>query len=261
MKKIMIEESLYEFAKRGRPKKRGRKRAVAKRGIGDPDAWSSKAGEDDEEGPIEDIDVTDMTGADVIEIEEDVFDDELLKALNNEIKLPEFSRRIVKFRVKGDLGKVLWGVPMANLSNKTSTAFLFKLKDGSLKKIFLRDMVVEHENKSNRAKMVSEIFSEIKGSDKHGTITNADDNWRHDEFAGKDMEDDKNLHDVLEDMFYAGDKITISGNDVHIQGTSISRRNLLEFKRDIEERTGLHIFDLESEEGAISGSVSFSFKK
>jgi hypothetical protein len=37
-------------------------------------------------------------------------------------------------------------------------AFLFKLKDGSLKKIFLRDMILEEEKRNNRAKTVNEEF-------------------------------------------------------------------------------------------------------
>jgi hypothetical protein len=39
MKKIMVEESLYEFAKRGRPRKKGRKPKLT-RGIDAPDAWN-----------------------------------------------------------------------------------------------------------------------------------------------------------------------------------------------------------------------------
>jgi hypothetical protein len=151
-KVIMIEESLYEFAKRGRPRKNGPK--LAKQGIDAPDSW--EAPEDEEEVPIEDleVDTTDMETADEIEMPEDVFDDALLKALSNEIKVLEPNRRIVKFRLKNEMRKIIYGVPMAKLAGN---AFLFKLKDGALKKVFLRDMVLEHQ-KSNRAKMVSEYF-------------------------------------------------------------------------------------------------------
>jgi len=156
MKKIaMIEETLYEFARRGRPKKRGKK-PKASRGIDAPDSWGAE--EDDEIiDPDElDVDVSDMVNADEIEIEEDVFDDKLMKALSNEVKMIEPARANVRFRLKGDLSKVLNGIPMAKLGGN---AFLFKLKDGGMKKIFLRDMVLEQKKaKHNRAKTVNEDF-------------------------------------------------------------------------------------------------------
>ena len=144
MKKVMmIEESLYEFAKRGRPRKN-------KNPIG-----MEKIVDDEGEviDDLDDIDISDMTGEDEIEIEEDVFDDELLKALSNEIKLPEFNRRMVKFRIRGDLGKVVIGVPMAKMSGD---AFLFKMKDGPMKKVYLKDMILEGmgDTKSNRARTI-----------------------------------------------------------------------------------------------------------
>lgn len=155
---MMIEESLYEFAKRGRPRKNARKPLKKDRGIDAPDAWESP--DDEEEIPIDDLDIdtSDMETADEIEIPDDVIDDALLKALNNEIKVIEPSRRTVKFRLKTELGKIYYGIPMAKFSNN---AFLFKLKDGSLKKIFVKDMILEHQ-KSNRAKMVSEYFIDPK---------------------------------------------------------------------------------------------------
>jgi len=139
MKKIfMIEESLDEFAKRGRPKKRD-KGSKALRGIDAPDSWNNL---DDEEEVTDDIDVdiSDMADVEEIEVEEDIFDDQLFKTLNIEVKLPEFSRRILKFRIKGNLEKIQHGVPMAKIGDN---AFLFKLKDGNMKKIFLRDIVLE----------------------------------------------------------------------------------------------------------------------
>ena len=182
MKRIMVEESLYEFAKRGRPKKRGRKPKVGPRGIDAPDTWNSDL--EDEEGPIEDIDVdvTDMTDTDAIEIEEDVFDDKLFKALSNEVKLLEPNRRVVKFRLKGDLSKVLFGIPMLKIGDN---AFVFKLRDGSLKKVFLRDMILEQEKRSNRARTINEIFYEIPRNNK-GAITDVKDNWKHDELTGEE---------------------------------------------------------------------------
>jgi hypothetical protein len=105
-----------------------------------------------------DVDTTDMETADEIAVEEeDVFDDKLFKALSNEVKIPEFSRRILKFRLKGDLKHIQHGVPMAKIGDN---AFLFKLKDGKMKKIFLRDIILENENSSNRARMVFEGYEE-----------------------------------------------------------------------------------------------------
>jgi hypothetical protein len=154
-KVFMIEESLYEFAKRGRPRKKGRKPG-RKAGIDAPDAYNSNVEDDEVIDPDEiDVDVSDMVDTDTIEIEEDVFDDKLFKTLSNEVKLLEPNRRVVRFRLKGDLGKVLFGIPMAKIGDN---AFLFKLKDGSMKKIFLRDMILEEEKRNNRAKTVNEEF-------------------------------------------------------------------------------------------------------
>lgn len=153
MKAIRIEESLNEFAKRGRPRKNARKTKNIPGNIEATDTWGDV--EDDEIiDPDElDVDTSDMETADEIEIEEDVFDDKLLKALSNEVKILEPNRANVRFRLKGDLSKVLNGIPMAKLGGN---AFLFKLRDGSMKKVFLRDMVLEQEKVKNRAKMVFE---------------------------------------------------------------------------------------------------------
>lgn len=158
MKRMMVEESLYEFAKRGRPRKNAKKPVKKPRGIDAPDTWGDS---DDEEivNPDEiEVDTTDMETADEISVEEeDVFDDKLFKALSNEVKIPEFSRRVLKFRLKGDLGKIQNGVPMAKIGDN---AFLFKLQNGQLKKIFLRDIILENEKASNRARMVFEGYEE-----------------------------------------------------------------------------------------------------
>jgi hypothetical protein len=157
-RKIMVvKESLYEFAKSERGKgKRRKKKTQSKsdwkfRGIDTSDKWEES---DEEETVLDDVDTSDMENADSIEVEEDVFDDELIKALNNEIKIPEFNRRTLVFRLKGDLEKVISGVPMAKLGNN---AFLFKLENGSLKKIFLKDIITEQEKKNkNRARFINE---------------------------------------------------------------------------------------------------------
>jgi len=159
-KNIMVKESLYEFAKRGRPKKRGRKPKVGPKGIDATDKWDIPEDDDEMIDPDEfEVDTSDMETAEEIEVEEeDVFNDKLFKALHNEIKVSEPNRRVLKFRLKGDLGKVLQGVPMIQMDNN---AFVFKLRNGALKKIFLRDIITEQE-KSNRAKMVNEYFPDEK---------------------------------------------------------------------------------------------------
>jgi hypothetical protein len=155
-KVMMIEESLYEFAKRGRPKKRGRK-PIKKKNKEDLDTWEIPDEDEEEIDPNEiDIDTSDMVDAEEIEIEEDVFDDKLMKLLSNEVKIPEIGRGTLKFRLKGNLDKILLGVPMVKLG--TQNAFVFKLEDGSLKKIFLRDIVLEESEKpkNNRAYTINE---------------------------------------------------------------------------------------------------------
>lgn len=152
----MIEETLYEFAKRGRPRKNAKRPLKKERGIGAPDAWGDSEDEDEIDPDELNVDTSDMENADTIEIEEDVFDDKLFKALTNEVKMSEPNRANVRFRLKGDLPKVLNGIPMAKLG---SNAFLFKLRDGGMKKVFLRDMVLEQERiKRDRAKTVNEDF-------------------------------------------------------------------------------------------------------
>jgi len=159
-KSIMVEESLYEFAKRGRkPGKKGRKSKVGPKGIDATDKWDVPEDEDEVIDPDEfDVDTSDMETAEEIAVEEeDIFDDRLFKALRNEVKVSEPSRRILKFRLKGDTSKFLHGVPMAQMGNN---AFVFKLQDGKLKKIFLRDIILEQEKADNRAKTVNEYYPE-----------------------------------------------------------------------------------------------------
>lgn len=153
-KTIMIEESLNEFAKRGRPRKNAKKPLKKNVGIGASDSWGG-SDEEEEIDPDElDVDTSDMENAETIELEDDVFDDKLFKALSNEVKMIEPSRANVRFRLKGDLSKVINGIPMAKMG---SNAFLFKLRNGDMKKIFLRDMVLESEKiNRDRAMTVNE---------------------------------------------------------------------------------------------------------
>lgn len=159
MRKIsMIEESLNEFAKRGRPRKNARKPIKKDRGIDAPDTWGETEDEEVVDPNEFEVDTSDMDAADEIEVEEeDVFDDQLFKALSNEIKLSEPARRVLRFRLKGDTTQLLNAVPMAKMGNN---AFIFKLPNGSLKKIFLRDIILEQQ-RANRAKTVNEYFPEV----------------------------------------------------------------------------------------------------
>lgn len=140
---MMIEESLYEFSKRGRPKKN--KDPLEKmRDINAPDSWNDLEDEDEEVVDNIDVDTSDMADAEEIEIDEDKFNDELLKTLNNELKMLEPDRRVVKFRTKTDTSKIIYGIPMAKFGND---AFLFKLKDGSIKKVLLSNIILEHQKR------------------------------------------------------------------------------------------------------------------
>jgi len=191
MRKIsMIEESLYEFAKRGRkPGKRGRKPKVSPTRIDATDKWDVPEDEDEVIDPDEfDVDTSDMEGADEIEVEEDVFDDKLFKALSNEVKVSEPNRRFLTFRLKGNADKLLQGIPMAKMGNN---AFVFKLQDGKLKKIFLRDIILEQEKAGNRAKMVSEYSEDTNSYDWVPFSKMGDDKPR------KNREED---HDCLENV-------------------------------------------------------------
>jgi hypothetical protein len=154
---MMIEESLYEFSKRGRPKKGSKKSSKKMRGIDAPDSWGDVESEDEE--VLDDIDVSDMTNAEEIEVEEDVFDDKLQRALSNEVKIPEFSRRVLRFRLKENPRRIINGVPMAKMGS--GNAFLFKLDNGKMKKIFLRNIIVEQEKRNDgRAYFINEKFKE-----------------------------------------------------------------------------------------------------
>ena len=149
----MIEESLNEFAKRGRPRKI-KTLDISNKEMDDvKDAWYEP--EEDDEIDDMNIDTSDMESVEEIEINDDPIDDELLMALNNELKMPEFNRAKVDFTLKDD-DEIHSGVPMAKLSGD---AFLFKLHDGKMKKIFLKDIIIESK-KSNRAKCVNEEYDE-----------------------------------------------------------------------------------------------------
>lgn len=117
----------------------------------DEDSWNDTDIDDSEIDP-NDVDTSDMEN-NGIEIEEENFNDQLLVALSNEVKIPEFSRRTLKFRAKCELGKTIHGVPMAKMKDD---AFLFKIGD-KMKKYYVSDIIIEGDNKKHsRAKQVNE---------------------------------------------------------------------------------------------------------
>lgn len=145
----MIEESLDEFSARVK------KHNDFAKMMQEIDATDSR--EEEEEEPAGDIDVdsSDMESAEEIEVDDTISSDELETTLNNELKIPEFSRSALTFHLAGDLENVYNGIPMAKMSG--GSAFLFKLEDGKLKKIYLKDIVLEQKKgKSDRAYTINE---------------------------------------------------------------------------------------------------------
>lgn len=81
----------------------------------------------------------DMMAGGYDEDEDETFvQDELEAALNNELEVPEYSRREVSFRVRGENG-VIDAVPMAKMRDGS---FLMKV-DGKYRKFKLSDIVEE----------------------------------------------------------------------------------------------------------------------
>jgi len=126
----MVNESLYEYKKQ----KKLSKRSLKKLQKDFSDEWPDILDADFYMEP-EEID------DDELDKEEEIFDDRLIKILTNELKVIEPNRRYLKFRFKNNLNKIYYGIPMAKLSNE---AFLFKLGDGTIKKIRLNDIVAEY---------------------------------------------------------------------------------------------------------------------
>jgi hypothetical protein len=134
MKKMFVDESLNEFAKkRGRPRKIKEIDPEQER-----DDWYEASDEDefdaDEVGPeqIEDIELED-------EVTDIALVKKITKTLDNELQIPEFSRGILKFKVRST-GENIKGSPMAKMSG--GEAYLFKTQNG-MKKIRVDDMIVE----------------------------------------------------------------------------------------------------------------------
>jgi hypothetical protein len=128
---FLVEESLNEFAKRGR-KPKTRLRNIEG---GDTDKWGDDEEDAELTGPeeIEDIEIEDEVGNPNLDV---------AKMLNHELQVPEFSRAFIKFKVLGT-GEKVRGVPMAKMGG--GTAYLFKTASG-LKKVKLTDMIMESLN-------------------------------------------------------------------------------------------------------------------
>jgi len=133
-------ESLNEFARRGRPKK------------ATDDVYV-----DDEEFDVEPEQISD------VELEDEVSDlalqNRLKRALDNELKVPEYGRAHLQFIYKPTKQR-FDAVPLAKLSG--GKAYLFKTDDG-LKKINLNDILLEESiqyDSDKKAFLVSESFED-----------------------------------------------------------------------------------------------------
>ena len=150
MRTKLVKESLYE-AGRGRPKKEVDEDEPSV-SVNDKE-WYAPDDEDDEEIEVDDsidVDISDIENAEEIVFDDDSFDEKLLKALKSELKIPEFSRRVLKFKLKNELDKKSqYGIPMANIRDE---AFLFKMKDNSIKKIKLNNILLTEFHSSKTRK-------------------------------------------------------------------------------------------------------------
>lgn len=137
---MLIEESLEDFRESGT------------RGIDSSDDWDLE--DDDLDSPDStDVDTSDMENVEYLDIDDEKDDSELILALNNELKIPEFNRASLMFRTSGNLNTVYLGVPMAKIGEN---AFLFKLEDGTLKKFYIKDIILERAKGLMTAKKVFE---------------------------------------------------------------------------------------------------------
>ena len=145
MKTFRVKESLYEKFEDDEPD------------VEVDDNWNKPDEDDDVEIDPDEIDTTDMETAEELDIPDTAFDDELLVTLNNELKSPEFARRVLRFRVKGPDRRPEFGTVLAKIGDN---AFIFKLQDGSMKKYKLQDIIAESIKYPNEMKM-NENWGEV----------------------------------------------------------------------------------------------------
>lgn len=98
------------------------------------DSWGEI--EDDAE-EIESENIEDISFSE-IDINDEDYEEEIIKAIKNELFVPEYNRRYVVFTDKRT-NETIKGIPMAQIGNE---AFLFKV-DGKLKKYKLENMKFE----------------------------------------------------------------------------------------------------------------------
>ena len=243
MKKlIMIEESLMEFAKRGRPRKNAAKPRLIG-GIDSTDTWEDMDDEDDIMPDEINIDTSDMETADEIEVEEDIFDNKLFKALSNEIKIIEPNRRFLKFRLKGIAGKSLFGIPMAKIGNN---AFLFKLKDGAIKKIFLRDIILENKGTQDKAKVVFEEINWHEHTNDNSFNRNISKTDEMDNEFDEEFDEDE-IIDKLDDLAEKHGFEEADFEDEHEEDGIINIKRWIDIESDGEKELQLYKEDDEND--------------
>lgn len=162
-KDYFIEEDLNEFAKRGRRKLSKPIEPIAN--IDDDlemeddveDNWYKADEEDDymeaEPEQIEDVSLEDET-ANVALM------NQFRKMIDNELKLPEFSRGTVEFKLK-PTKEIIKGVPLTKLAN--GQAVLFKTPSG-MKKVKMEDILLEGLQRKEKTiiTFVSESFKDYE---------------------------------------------------------------------------------------------------
>lgn len=125
MKRKLVEDNFLKYTQSNR----------VVEDISGTDKWNFD--EDEENVDIDDIDNDDINLDDIEDIE--FPDDEMVKAIRNELKVPEYNRRSVVFIDKRTDEKVK-GVPMAQIGEN---AFLFKV-DGKIRKFKLENIKFDY---------------------------------------------------------------------------------------------------------------------
>jgi len=154
---------------------------------------------------------------DIENLEDLKIEDDFVNALRNEIKTPEFNRRIVKFKLRGDYSKNYFAIPMAELKNG---AFLFKLENGTLKKINLKDMILESKNLISRAKIINEEIDwpEEERDYPHNEEFDKDDDIPYPGGLTQDDYEDDEFNEKYENVYILNDGTKIKMIEDSIKG-------------------------------------------
>jgi len=175
MRTFKVKESLYEKIEDDEPD------------VEIEDSWNKPDEDDDVEVDPDEIDTTDMETAEEIDIPDAAFDDELLMTLNNELKSPEFARRVLRFRVKGADRRPEFGTVLAKIGDN---GFIFKLQDGTMKKYKLQDIIAEsikYPNEMHLDENWGEGFDEDDRNDEYHTL---EDEGKFDDESDDEFEDE-----------------------------------------------------------------------